>query len=204
MKKSLIATGAAAVALAAMPALGAFADVIDTVEITIAESCTVASDTASTPGAENTMTADMVNNDVKEFTGTTGAMKGGDIYVTCNSASGWKVTAQGYSGNTAGTTDMVPDNASNTPIATAAEASIVAGTSAWGFKVTDDTTNPTGASITTSAYTAVPETATKVASKAGAISQGILHTNYKVSTSATQQADTYTGKVKYVVSQGTN
>ena len=41
MKKSLIATGAAAVALAAMPALGAFADVTDTVILTISSSCSV-------------------------------------------------------------------------------------------------------------------------------------------------------------------
>ena len=202
MKKLAIA-GASAV-LAAMPVLGVFAAdgdaVIDTVQITISSSCGVNSDTETTPGTGQTFTASMVNNDVHEWDadGT-----GGELYVTCNSASGWNVTAQGYSNDTAGTTTMVGTGI-GTDIPTAANPT--AGTSAWAFKVADSAgTAATGATIVSaySTYAAVPSAATRVAYKNGtAVSQGLIYTGYKVSTSATQQADTYTGKVKYVVSAG--
>ena len=199
MKKSLIAgAGVAALAMAAVPFVGVSADVIDTVQIQISSSCSVASESGSGGSTTNLMTATMVNSDEHEFA-TGGDDDGGSIYVTCNAAGGWNITAQGYSGDTAGTTTMVPSG-SGTAIPTAAEAGISAGTSAWGFKVVDA---GAGATISTSTYTAVPSNATRVAYKTGAISNGALETAYKVSTSDTQAADTYTGKVKYVVSPGT-
>lgn len=196
MKKSLIAAGAASVALAAMPVLGTFADVIDTVQITISSSCGVNSDTESTPGTGQTFTATMTNSDTHEWAAD-GA--GGELYVTCNDASGWNVTAQGYSSNTASTTTMVP-TASGTAIPTGT--TLDGNVSAWAFKVAD---SDTGATIVDgySDYAQVPAAATRVAYKSGtAVSEGLIYTGYKVSTSATQQADTYTGKVKYVVSAG--
>ena len=196
MKKSLIATGAASLALAAMPILGVSADVIDTVQITISSACGVNSDTESTPGAGQTFTATMTNSDTHEWDadGT-----GGELYVTCNDASGWNVTAQGFSNDTAGTTTMVATGSGTAiPTGTTLDGTV----SAWAFKVAD---GDTGATIVSaySAYAQVPSAATRVAYKSGtAVSQGLIYTGYKVSTSATQQADTYTGKVKYVVSAG--
>ena len=196
MKKSLIATGAAAVALAAMPVVGAFADVIDTVEITISASCGVNSDTESTPGTGQKFTATMVNGDTHEWDAD-GA--GGELYVTCNDASGWNVTAQGYSNDTAGTTTMVPTGSGTAiPTGTTLDGTV----SDWAFKVADGNTGATIVSAYSS-YAQVPATATRVAYKSGtAVSQGLIYTGYKVGVSPTQQADKYTGKVKYVVSSG--
>ena len=201
MKKSLIAAGAASVALAAMPVLGTFADVVDTVEITISSACGVNTDTESTPGTGQTFTANMTNNDVHTWAadGT-----GGELYVTCNDASGWNVTAQGYSNDTAGTTTMVVTQGSGTAIPTGANPA--AGTSAWAFNIADSNTQATivsGYSSANDNWAQIPATATRVAHKSGtAVSEGLIYTGYKVSTSATQQAATYTGKVKYVVSAG--
>lgn len=197
MKKSLIATGAAAVALAAMPVVGAFADVIDVVEITISSSCGVNSDTASTPGTGQTFTAQMTNSDTHEWApdGT-----GGELYITCNDASGWNVTAQGYTNDTAGTTTMKPTGSGTAiPTGTTLDGTV----SAWAFKVADGDTGAELVSAYSTNYAQIPATATRVAYKSGTpVSQGLIYTGYKVSTSATQQADTYTGKVKYVVSAG--
>ncbi len=199
MKKVLIAgAGVAALGLAAMPMLGAFADVIDTVQITISSSCGVNSDTESTPGTGQTFTATMTNSDTHEWAadGT-----GGELYVTCNDASGWNVTAQGFSNDTAGTTTMVPTGSGTAiPTGTTLDGTV----SAWGFKVADGDTGATMvAAYSGENYAQVPATATRVAYKSGTpVSQGLIYTGYKVSTSATQQADTYTGKVKYVVSAG--
>lgn len=202
MKKSIIAAGAASLAVAAMPVVGVFAEpaadgnsVTDVVEITIDPACGVSSDTTSA-GVENELTATMTNSDEHEWDadGT-----GGELYVTCNDASGWNVTARGFSNNTAGTTTMVPTG-SGTAIPTAAAPT--GGTSAWAFKVAD---GDTGATIVSaySTYAAVPSAATRVAYKDGtAVSEGLIYTGYKVATSDTQQADTYTGKVKYVISAG--
>ena len=192
MKKLAIA--GASMALAAMPLVGTFADVTDTVQITIDPSCGVYSDTESTPGTGQNFTATMVNGATHEWApdGT-----GGELYVTCNSASGWNITAQGFGGSTAGNTNMVP-SASGTAIATG---TTLDGTvSDWAFMVADGNT---GAVISTNDYTAVPADATRVAYKSGtAVSEGLIYTGYKVGVSPTQQADTYTGKVKYVASAG--
>jgi hypothetical protein len=125
---------------------------------------------------------------------------GGSLYVTCNDASGWNVTAQGYSNDTAGTTTMVPeDSGTAIPTGTTLDGTV----SAWAFKIADDNTSATIVS-TYSNWAQIPAAATKVASKSGtAVNNGHIFTGYKVSVSPTQQADTYTGKVKYVVSAGT-
>ena len=200
MKKSLVITGAASLALAAMPVLGAFADVTDTVQITIPSACSVASDSGeTTPGATNSMTSNMTNNDVKEFSAAQDAAgAGGDIYVTCNASGGWNITAVGFSSDTEGNTDMVVTTGTGTAIPT--NASPAAGTSAWAYKIVD--TGSTGATIVPTTWSVIPNQAGVVVSKSGAISEGHISTNYKVSTSATQEAATYTGKVKYVVSSG--
>ena len=56
MKKSLIATGAASLALAAMPVVGAFATVTDTVQLTIASSCSVGGAGGSSSSTGKTIT----------------------------------------------------------------------------------------------------------------------------------------------------
>ena len=193
MKKSLIATGAAAVALAAMPALGAFADVTDTVVLTIPSACSVGQ-TSSTAGTGKTMSELNAENG-QVYTFAADGTAGGTIKVSCNDTGGWMVKAVG-SGDGA-TVDVMDASGSGTDIATAA-GSPTSGDSKWGFKVASSTS---GVSIETgySDWAAVPTTAQKVASGTGAISEGQINTGYRVWVSTTQQADTYTGKVTYTV-----
>ncbi|MBR3253375.1 hypothetical protein IKF85_01505 [Candidatus Saccharibacteria bacterium] len=209
MKKILIAgAGVAALAVAAMPILGVSADVIDTVQITIDDACSVAS-TSSNPveGAGANLSATMINGSTYEWAAAGTAAQdggvGGSLYITCNDASGWNVTAQGYSGDQAGITDstkMIPESDGTAiPTGTSLDGTV----SNWAFKIADDNTSANIVSAYAT-WAAVPGSATKIASKTGtAVSNGHIYTGYKVSVGPTQQADTYTGKVKYVVSAGT-
>ena len=190
MKKSLIATGVAAVALAAMPALGAFAAVTDTVTITINGSCSVGGETA-TSGAGVSLSETMTNGSTKVWDADGTA--GGKLVVSCNDASGWNVKAVGAS--TGGTITSMTPTAGGTPIATGTATS--GATSNWAFKVSG-----TGAVADYTSFAAVPGTATKVATSSDAASAVQINTGYQVYVSATQEADTYTGRVTYTVAEG--
>lgn len=185
MKKSLIATGAAAVALAAMPALGAFADVTDTVILTINSACSVGQSTA-TGGGGKTIEQTAVNDHLYTFDAD--GTQGGTIKVTCNAAGGWQVKAVG-SGTGSPATAMAGTNG-GTSIATGT--AVNGATSNWMFKVAG-----TGAVSDYTSWAAIPATATVVASGSGAISEGSINTGYQVWVSATQPAGTYTGRVTY-------
>ena len=198
MKKSIIAAGATSLALAAMPIVGVFADVTDTVQVTIQGSCSVGQTTSST-GTGKTMTESDAKNG-QTYTWEADGNNGGTIKVSCNDASGWNIKA---AGSTTGTnkTVMAPSNNANTPIATGTTFS--GASSAWAFRVASSTT---GVSIETTYanFAEVPATATKVASGSSTISEGSINTGYKVYISPTQQADTYTGMVTYTVAAGVN
>ena len=198
MKKSLIAASASAVALAAMPVVGAFANVTDTVVLTIESACSVGASTATTGAGKTITETEAVNNHLYQYEANGTA--GGTIKVSCNDASGWHIKAVGASTG-ADNTKMV-QSASGTPIATGTATSGDA--SNWAFKVAAHT-GTTGVTVADgfSDYHAVPDEATKVASGSAAISEGQIDTGYQVWVSATQQADTYTGKVTYTVHTGT-
>ena len=202
MKKSLVAASAASLALAAMPALGAFAadqeSITDVIQVTISDSCTIGSGTDSTHGTGKVFEKTVTNNSTTEF--TAGKEGAGDIKVTCNNNTGWNIVAQGFTNDTPGTTTMISTGGKG---GTAIPTGTAHTASDWSFRVVDDTTNPTGATLGASSWTNIPgATPLKVASKAGAVSEGVLHTEYQVYIDATQQADTYTGKVRYTVSAG--
>jgi len=101
MKKSIIAAGAASIALAAMPVLGVFAtpDVTDTIEVTIQESCTFTSGGADTTyeysGTNADGQVDPLNNstNVHSFT------------VFCNDNDGYTVSATAESLTASGISD---------------------------------------------------------------------------------------------------
>ena len=189
MKKSIIATGAASLVLAAMPVLGAFANSItDTVTITIDGACSVGSTDSST-GNGTTITDTLENGDTETYEAGT---SGGTIKVSCNDSSGWHITAVG-SGDGSPVTSMKP-SATSTAIPTSANATDA---SYWQFQVTG--TNTVAAF---NAFTAIPGSATKVAGNNAAVSEGTINTGYKVHVSTTQAADTYTGKVTYTVNTG--
>ena len=193
MKKLL--AGAGAVALAAMPMVGAFADVTDTVVLTIKGACSVGSSTSSTGGGTTMTEANATNNQLYEFAANGTA--GGVIKVSCNDASGWHVKAVGASTGSSNTS-MTPTG-SGTAIATGTATS--GATSNWAFKVAGS--SPVTVVSGYANYAAVPATAAKVASGDASISEGTINTGYQVWVSATQQADTYTGKVTYTVATGT-
>lgn len=192
MKKLAILGSTVAVALTAMPALGAFADVTDTVTVTINGACSVGGSTATT-GAGVSLSETMTNGSTKTWDADGTA--GGKLVVSCNDASGWNIKAVGASTGSDNTV-MVP-TASGTPIATGAATSGAA--SNWAFKVAG--TNTVAAYQN---FSAVPGTATKVAGNNASVSEGVINTGYQVYISATQEADTYTGKVTYTVAQGVN
>ena len=194
MKKSLIAgAGVAALAIAAVPALGAFADVTDTVILTINSSCTVGQTQGSpATGAGKTITQESAVNS-HLYTWDADGSQGGTLKVTCNDASGWNVKAVGSSDGTP-VTSMKASN-SGTPIITGTAES--GATSNWMFKVAG-----TGTVSGYQSWSAIPAAATKVASGNTAVSEGSINTGYQVWVSATQEADTYTGKVTYTVAQG--
>ena len=195
MKKSLIATGAAAVALAAMPALGAFADVTDTVKITIQGSCTVGQ-TQGSP-AQGTGVTVQENNAVnsQKYTWDANGTAGGTLKVSCNDASGWNIKAVGAT--TGSDNTVMAPTGSGTPIVTGTAES--GATSNWMFKVAG-----TGALTGYTSWAAIPDTATPVAKGTTSVSEGAINTGYQVWVSASQEADTYTGKVTYTVSAGAN
>ena len=180
--KKLVTLGASAI-VAALPVAGVFAAqgtvVTDTVQVTIDPACTITSENAS-----NTYSDTMTNGQLKSDFGST------TMTINCNDAAGWHLTAVG---DGADATDKTAMNAtgSGTDIATGVATS--GDTSNWAMKVTG-----TGATGFTT-FAAVPSSATNVATGSGAVAGGTLSTTYQVFVSATQQADTYTGVVKYTL-----
>ena len=202
MKKSLVAASAASLALAAMPTLGAFAaiqsSVTDTVEITINSACSVGTGADSQTGTGATYrNANMANNATYTWSADSGSdAAGGTLKVSCNDASGWNIKAVGSSEG-ATKTSMKPTN-------TAASNAIATGTtgenSYWAMKVSGSLVDETFGT----AWHVIPATATKIAGGTAAVSEESVALSYKVHTSATQAADTYTGNVTYTIAAGTN
>ena len=188
MKKSLIAAGAASVALAAMPIVGAFAasnaDVTDTINLTVGSGCTI------TSGASN-------RNAVAISTTPGGAAQTADgdaIVLNCNTAS-WTMTAIGGTSATPNTTLTGAGAAIATGTATSGS------TSNWAFKIKDlDTTSASNADIETgyNKYVAVPGTATTVVTgkATGAVS---IQPSYQVYTAGGQATGAYSGTVTYTI-----
>ena len=191
MKKSLIATGAASLALAAMPVLGAFADVTDTVRITINSSCSVGGDTATT-GSGVTLTETMANGATKTWDADGTA--GGKLMISCNDAGARNITAVGTGADATNKNYM---NAATTGTDIATGEATSGATSNWAFKLAG-----TGVVSNYTSFRAVPASATKVATSTDPAASVVINTGYRVFVSATQEADTYEGKVTYTVAQG--
>ena len=142
MKKSIIATGAASLALAAMPVVGVFAarsaagTITDTLNVNIPAGCTIVNgtdalpDDGSNPALENSYTVEMQNGEFRTGIGgssdqTSGTTADNTINVSCNTGAStgadaqWVLTAQG-AGTAGHTTDLWNATASQ-GIATAAE-----------------------------------------------------------------------------------
>ena len=151
-------------------------------------------------GGNNNYSDTMSNSETKTFGPST-------IKAICNDASGFALYAIGYSGDTytGGNNDKMLGNYAsiNTNTAETAE-----GHSYWAMQLNavSGTYTPTiENSFDSSSFHIVPSSFTKVATLTSATDQGPSATGssvnayYKVSVSAAQEADTYTGKVKYVL-----
>ena len=216
MKKSIIATGAASLALAAMPVVGVFAaptpagTVTDTLNVNIPAGCTIVNNTGalptdgSNPALTNEYTVTMQNGELREGIGaaadaTTAGTTDNSIDVSCNTGAGagaeaaWKLTAVG-AGTAGHTTELY--NASATDQIVTGEATSGA-TSNWAFKVAKGTaaTYATGYS---DAYKAVPATEADIVTGSGSMENAFTMT-YRVYIDQTQDTGTYTGAVKYTL-----
>lgn len=107
MKKSLIATGAASLALAAMPMAGVFAtdlEVTDTIQVTVDAACSIDETTTTTDGLDTkdtTYAATVANGG--ETTFSTIHSGNHSFHLNCNAPSGWSLSATptnltGYTG----------------------------------------------------------------------------------------------------------
>ena len=217
MKKSLIATGAASLALAAMPIVGVFADtststVTDAIVVTVPSSCAITTDNTDVSDGvgngthtDNTYTVSMQNGQFKDDIGgdaTDATATAGKISIVCNdSTSGgptWSLTAQG--GDFSGTggafvssTQLVGPSGT-TAINTNLNNS--GATSGWAMKVTP----ATGVAIQNGydSFKVVPGSSTVLATGAGGV-ENVITTNYQVYIGTSQETGTYTGHVTYTL-----
>ena len=201
MKKSLIAgSGVAALAMAALPFAGVFAEdgtmtQTDTVVVTVDSACSLAT-SGSTLDPASTYAATIANGAYNT------AIAGSTFTITCNDVQGWKLNAIGAGTSESGVAYM---DGTGTGITTSDDfntGTTLDGTvSAWAFKLAAGTGDHAGASIV-SGYTdfsVVPTAATKVASGTTSAGTQTVTATYGVGISPTQNAGTYTGKVAYTL-----
>ncbi len=161
----------------------------------VSEACSMSAGTPSN---------DSISVDNSTFTENVSLTK---FTVKCNDASGFAIYAIGYSNDTYGTTDMV-GSTSGLTIPTGTDALNGNTTSHWSMLVAKDTSSYLPANLTIennfNNYHVIPDDFTKIASFSSS-TDGVngtgsaINTSYAVRISATQAADTYVGKVKYVL-----
>lgn len=203
MKKSLIAAGAASLALAAMPVVGALAQDgtlsrTDTVKVTVDSACSLA--TSNTSDAEYTATIANGGHKGGETEGTDTGIAGSTFTITCNDTGGWKLNAVGAGTATGNVTKMdASTNNDSDDIATGT--TLDGSVSNWAFKIAKGGSDAANTTITTGydAYSAVPSSATKIAQGTSTAGNATISTTYGVGISSTQSAGTYTGKVTYTL-----
>ena len=175
-------------------------DIVDDVAITVPISCTISGT------GQNSHTAEVPNGTYQANIGTT------TMNVLCNDASGFSIYAAGFTG------EEVGGNDSNKLVGTEASsnAKIVTGTattagnpdiSNWAMKLATDSEASYPLTLTTgyNAFHEVPNEFTKVATRLAGTDVGqnatgsTLTSTYAAYISKTQVADTYSGKVKYVL-----
>lgn len=195
MKKSIIAAGAASVALAAMPIVGVFADstgyVVDNITATITDGCTISR--ASVPtGGEVANFARGVAFSVVAGTSVTDQASP-TVTLTC-SASGWNVTAKGTGAN--GATLLYKDTTDSIQAGTETSGD----TSKWAYKV-DGVIDPADtATAIVGNYAAITASDVAVITAAQATANTATFTpSYQVFAQADQAAGAYVGQVTYTV-----
>ena len=169
--------------------------VVDVINITVPAACTLEGIGMNSHNA--TINPGTYNSEV----GTT------TLKAFCNDSNGFAIYAIGYTNNTDGNNNLVSTTLTspvNIPTGTA-----TSGNSQWAMKLATQTSPEPAYPITIQnsfdSFHTVPDDYTLVAKRTAATDVGtnatgsILTTTYQVFISNTQPADTYTGKVKYVM-----
>ena len=182
----------------------------DDVNITVPVACTMTGTIAT--GQEHTATLQPGTYSGASGSGYENGIGKTTLATFCNDYNGFSIYAIGYTGNVEGNNTLVGINTSSTINTKAYESTDT--TSNWSMKVnkvTDSsaTFNPANMTITNSfdSWHTVPDDYTKVAeyhasTGSSATDQSLgakVETTYATFVSTTQPADTYTGKVKYVM-----
>ncbi|MBR0467881.1 hypothetical protein IJJ53_03185 [Candidatus Saccharibacteria bacterium] len=199
MKKSLIVTGAASLAVAAMPIVGVFAadgtlTQTDTVVVTVDSACSLATSGSEVTPDASTYKATIANGAYNtDITGST-------FTITCNDTGGWKLNAIGAGTATGDVTKM--DASTNTDSDDIATGTTLDGSvSNWAFKVAKGGSDAANITVTEgyTNFSAVPASATKIAQGTSTAGNSTIAATYGVGISSTQSAGTYTGKVTYTL-----
>ena len=188
MKKSIIAAGAASIALAAMPIIGVFAAdanqmATDTINVTVTASCTfTAGSGTATYAVEGTNSSATVLPIVE------GGNNTHDFTVFCNNNKGYTVSANAEDLSATGITDKFAYAASLPPANTA--------TSAW----TAAFTQPDGGSLTLAPLTAA-ETDTDIVTLTEASATGgeSFTATYSAYIGTETPSGTYSGTIAYTL-----
>lgn len=216
MKKSIIAAGAASVALAAMPVVGVFATpdtsvITDNISVKLDSTCSLTRAGASgtdgtwTPGSPAT-TAAGTYSVASMDAGSTANLGTSTFTVVCNDTTAGhnlKVQATGLTGATAG--EYIDYDGTS---------AVAAGTSSWNITISDvdgfgtgdaGTVKPAEGLLdvtynnhTGSAYLYGSASATSK----NPVSAATFKAAYNVGTTTTQAADTYTGSAVYTLTYG--
>ncbi|MBR6505853.1 InlB B-repeat-containing protein [Candidatus Saccharibacteria bacterium] len=177
------------VRLLVMPLTHADTEAVIQTSFTVSSSCSMSSDTDT--AHESDIAPGVYKSEIGETTITT----------VCNDANGYAVYAAGFTNNELGRNDMLGQSSGRT-IATGTATS--GGTSNWAMRLTpvDNTVAPTIATGYEDYHT-VPGEYTKVVSFANNTTTNDAGSKFKITfagfVSSTQAADTYNGKVKYVL-----
>lgn len=219
MKKSLLAAGVASLAVAAVPVLGVFAETTqftDQVQVIIDRGCTFEVTDASNATTDltdpRTFSKNVTLGEVVIFGSESGDQASSpvqNIKVACNddarSGEGWTISAVGSQETVVN--GMTPATSTHTTIASdsAHTAETSGGTSYWSYRI-----NVTGGQTSYGATTQqgavktwyqVPSTDQTVATGTPSKdTDASFAPEYRVYIGTNQEADTYTGKVTYTLS----
>ena len=180
MKKSIIAAGAASIALAAMPVVGVFADedraATDTIEVTVNSSCTFLAG-----GADGSYAASGANG--ASVNPTNGTDNTHSFTVFCNDNDGYKVSATAHNLTATGITDVFA-YAATLPSGT---------TSAWNATFASSDVTPV--------QIATVDTATDIITKSGASAAAgeTFTATYTAYIGTATPAGTYSGEIAYTL-----
>lgn len=218
MKKSIIAAGAASIALAAMPVVSTFAaqptrEIVDNINVNLNSTCTMTRTGAS--GTDGTWTAgDPATTAAGTYTvasmsaGTTANIGASTFTIVCNDTTNGHSLQVAASGLRRGETSDYIDYSN---------AAVAAGTSSWNITISDvdgfgngeapavkPANGIVGIAYGQDSHTGSTYLYGETTTSKNAISGGSFKATYNVGTTTTQAAGQYTGSATYTLTYGAN